>query len=521
MAHLDSAVYNDPSLLWNVANTAVPATLAVSGNQLTITPDAGYTGVFVVIATVSDGLYSVSTSFRVTVPPSGPQIVPAYTSNLTISTAATGVGQITQFAFGPDGRLYASTVDRGVVSFTYNPTTGKLTDERQASDISGLGIAFQQSTGQMYLTSMDGSIYRLSDDNHNDSWGEPGELNVPIVQHLPTGDHNVDNLQIAGDTLYVGIGDRTINGGAGLNTGGAIDDYGGTGMFSGGAGNTFGESAYNGTISWIQNLNAVPNTPNAAGLFSDDSQTTIQTNSLPFTSTDPGKLRVFAAGTRNPYGLALDGQGHLYFTNNYDRAQTLGNGTATKGWYADAVGPHLYDEVYDQFFQAVQGADYGFRNENWRGNTPILTPGSPGYDLVPSITFDNLYSSDPHYLQAYDPSHPIGLGPSSSSDGLAFSYNPQLVTGLFGDAFVARWNSPVSAPDGETLTYADLVAVDPTSGTVTQVATGFINPLSVFADQNGNLLVSDYGSGSVYFRPGPRLVHDHAADSKCRCAWPR
>jgi hypothetical protein len=117
----------------------------------------------------------------------------------------------------------------------------------------------------------------------------------------------VDNNKIVGNTLHVGIGDRTINGGTGLNTGGAIDDYGGTGMFSGGAGDTFGESAFNGAISWIQDLTAVPSTPNSAGLFQDDSQSTVQPNALPSTSTDPGKLRVFAAATRNPYGLALDG----------------------------------------------------------------------------------------------------------------------------------------------------------------------------------------------------------------------
>src|SRR5262249_53805587 len=155
-----------------------------------------------------------------------------------------------------------------------------------------------------------------------------GEVKVPIVQNLPPGDHNVDNLQIVGNTLYVGIGDRTINGGTGLNTGGVLDDFGGTGMFVGGAGKTFGESAYNGTISWIRDLSAVPNTPNAAGLFKDTSQATIQTESAPFTSTDPGKLVVYAAGARNPYGLALDHQGSLFFTNNYDRAETLGNGTA-------------------------------------------------------------------------------------------------------------------------------------------------------------------------------------------------
>jgi hypothetical protein len=67
VAHLGSAVYNDPSLLWNAQNTAVHATLAISGNKLTITPAAGYTGVFVIIVTVSDGASSVSTSFTVTV----------------------------------------------------------------------------------------------------------------------------------------------------------------------------------------------------------------------------------------------------------------------------------------------------------------------------------------------------------------------------------------------------------------------------------------------------------------------
>jgi hypothetical protein len=131
----------------------------------------------------------------------GPQIVLPYGSGLTLGTAATGVGEITQFAFGPDGRLYASTADRGVESFAYAPATGKLTDARTVSDISGLGIAFQQSTGQMYLTSLDGSIYRLSDDNHNGTWGEAGETKVPIVQNIPTGDPNVDNLQIVGNTL--------------------------------------------------------------------------------------------------------------------------------------------------------------------------------------------------------------------------------------------------------------------------------------------------------------------------------
>src|SRR5262249_18746455 len=50
VAHLGTSVYNDPTQLTNATNTAVPATLTVSGNQLTIAPNSGYTGTFVVIA---------------------------------------------------------------------------------------------------------------------------------------------------------------------------------------------------------------------------------------------------------------------------------------------------------------------------------------------------------------------------------------------------------------------------------------------------------------------------------------
>lgn len=438
-----------------------------------------------------------------------PQIVSQHASQFTLDTAGTGAGQITQFALGPDGRVYASTANRGVESFKYDAATGKLSDMRTVSNISGLGIGFQRSTGQMYLSSNDGSIYRLSDDNHNGTWGESGETRVAIVQNLPTGDHSVNNIQVVGDSLYVGIGTRTINGGTGVNTGGAIDDFGGKGMFNNGTGTTVGDSAYNGTISWIKDLNAVASTPNAAGLFPDKSLATIQNNSTPFTSTDPGKLVVFGAGTRNPFGLAVDHSGSVFFSNNYNRADTNGDGTATRGLYADAVGPHLKDQVYDQLFKAVQGADYGFRNENWRNVASILTPGSPGYDLQKSITFDNLYSSDPHYRQDYDPQHPVGLGPSSSSDGLAFSYSSSLSPDLYGNMFVARWNSSISSADGVTYNYADLVAVNPTTGAMSVIADGFGNPLAVWADANGNLLVSDFASGNVYFIravPEPRSI---------------
>jgi hypothetical protein len=61
-----SPAYNaDPTLLTNAPQ--YPATLAVSGASLTITPQSGFTGAFYVTATVSNGQLSASQAFKVTV----------------------------------------------------------------------------------------------------------------------------------------------------------------------------------------------------------------------------------------------------------------------------------------------------------------------------------------------------------------------------------------------------------------------------------------------------------------------
>src|SRR5262249_15439174 len=67
VANLPVADYNDPSLLYNAQPGQGQATVSVSGAQLTITPNAGFTGVLYVTATVSDGHASASQAFQVTV----------------------------------------------------------------------------------------------------------------------------------------------------------------------------------------------------------------------------------------------------------------------------------------------------------------------------------------------------------------------------------------------------------------------------------------------------------------------
>ena len=432
-----------------------------------------------------------------------PQIAPDYVGTLGIQAVAAGTGTIAQMSWGPDGRLYAARFDGGVISFQYDSATGQLGDRREASSLNGLGIAFHAGRGEMYQSS-GGAIWRLTDDNSNGVWGESGETRVAIVSGIPTGDHDVDQIQIRGDTLYVGIGDRTINGGTGVNTGLVIDDTGGSGMAFGGVGNTFGESAYGGTIATIRDLTKVASTTDSARLLGPVNQATIQTDGSPYTGNADDKLIVHSAGARNPFGLALDRDGQLFFTNNSNRANTNGDGTATRGLYADALDSNFRDDVHDQFFKAVQGGDYGFRNENWRGVrdpnvlASILDKTAPGHIEVDSITPDNLHSSDPNYLALHDPSHPVGLGPHSSADGFDFWYNPLLPSELYGDAFVTRYTGTLreASPGTDVLDYRDLVAADPLTGEVRRIATDFNSPLAVLAATDGRLLVADFGFGA-------------------------
>jgi glucose/arabinose dehydrogenase len=432
----------------------------------------------------------------------GPQVVAAYAGSFTIAAVGSTTSGVTQMVFGPGGRLFVMT-SSGPVSFAYDTATGALTQPVQAGpNISGIGIAFDTNVN-MYLTSFDGSLHKLNDANGNGVWGEAGELNVAIATGIPQGDHNIDQLQIVGRTLYVGIGRRTINGHVGVWTSGTLDDLGGKGFFNGGLGRSWGDSAYNGTIAWIQDLTAVADQTGSANAFTTEppvfSQHLIQKDAGPFTTGGAGKLIVHSAGTRNPFGLCLDSEGGLWFTNNFNRTVTLGNGQAGFGLRGDQLDSDFSHDVQDQLFRAVPGADYGYTDANWRGVNPMLTPGADNYTRVTSVTFDNLFNKGPYTL--HNPAEPDGLGPSSSADGCGFSYSTLLPPELQGNIFIARYNSPITeaAPGTATLTYSDLVAVDVLTGKVRQIATGFGNPLAVLADDHsGRLLIADYGDKKIY-----------------------
>jgi hypothetical protein len=152
------------------------------------------------------------------------------------------------------------------------------------------------------------------------------------------------------------------------------------------------------------------------------------------------------------------------------------------------------DSVFTAIFSIPTSASM-FRTSSFG-----LTPNVAGYHRVTSVTFDNSFNSGPYTL--HDPANPDGLGPSASADGCAFSYSPLLPPELQGNIFVVRYNSPVTEAAGgphRTLTYADLIAVNASTGKAQRIASGFTNPLAVLADDvSGRLLIADYGTQVVY-----------------------
>ena len=445
-------------------------------------------------------------------------------------------GKPAQMVFGPDNRLYMSVVNlegpgpASAVSFRYDPL-GNLADPKIAAATGGaVGIAFgpatfgtfndpaARTTTAMYLTdTMRGgrSHLRVLTPGSNGLYGGTGGTNTVIVKNIAAGWHQAEQLLIqknsnGSSSLYVGIGTRTEDGVRPFPP----------------RPNGAREQAWGGTISWIKDLRQVNATvEDAAGFgMTGDLSSNAQpdfSNAGPYNSTAPNKLVVHSSGARTPYGLALDGTGKLWFTNNFSRAQSDGtfdgkidpNTHVMKGYtLLDAQpGPDLKNNVHDQLFLAREKGDYGYNNINWRDDAAHSNPEAvsqaamqAGFfdpnNLVRSVTFDNL-EEPPGGFAEYDQSdidNIVGLGPSSSADGFAFYTGDELPIEYHGKAFITRYTPSISDSSGHIITYADLVAVDPVTGRVQRIALGFKEPLAVLEDGFGNLLIADYGDRSIW-----------------------
>jgi glucose/arabinose dehydrogenase len=377
----------------------------------------------------------------------------------SITQIASSVGAATQMTFGPDGRLYVSTFASGVKRFDVAPNGSLINPvtvwSRPADPANGqmngsLGVAFHQDEllgAVMYLapavtSNFDvtlnriQSIIRLTDNDGDGAWGETA--GGEVNQAIVNNLRVTDLHQV---NQLVVRGDTLYAGiGSRTRTGGAVSELAGS------PNPDDGEFAYTGSINWIRDLTQLSSdttTPNIAG----HNITQHHTATAPFTSSDTGKLTVYSTGLRNVYGLAFDSDGQLWATMNQNE---------------DPLKP---DELHRSDFHD----DHGFPkiNEvsgNWKSS---LVAKNAGF-------FQNTES-------------PVALlGNHASANGLDFT---DVNNAFAGHAFIVRF----SAGD-------DLIAVNPDTGAVRTIATGFNNPIDVLTDPQGNLLVAQFGGGGRIFR---------------------
>ena len=407
----------------------------------------------------------------------------------TVTNGITGiVGQIA-FAPGDSAHAYVATFGGGVTKFDYNPNaTNFLSNPVTAVPASitsqngvngSLGLAFHEDPvlgTVMYLsptvpftppnfTQLDQNIVRLNDANNDGIFGNDTDLNQAIVSNISvTPTHQVNQLQVRGDTLYANVGIRTQNGGQTAQQHQAI---GGTGVDQ----TDPGETAYTGSLNFIEDLTLISNdttTTNVSGftfsdltgdaLVNDDD---VRADTQAFSSTDPSKLRVFSTGFRNNYGLGIDDSGEIWVSFNQNE------------------NPNAEDELHRNV--TFQSDHQFFKGNNMVGDWKV-----PGDEAAALQQNSSQIALDAGY---FDPTNSVPvfkkIGFNVAAGGLDFFAPDVADASLRGDVLLAR-----NSGGGR-----DVLYVDRETGNAFVVLEGLPGALEVVRDPFGNFLAG--GSGRI------------------------
>ncbi|AGZ43442.1 Ig-like domain-containing protein [Actinoplanes friuliensis] len=400
---------------------------------------------------------------------------------------ATGAS-FTTVVKGPDGRLYAGTLDGRIFRFPINAdgTLGTATiitavrDNAAALGLPGapartvIGMAFDAAgalwvtdnyeyTGPLNVPDWSGRIGRLTGTNLG--------TYTPVVVNLPRSvkDHETNSLAFGPDgALYVSQGANNAMGAADSTWGNRPEQLLSAAVLR------LDPSAFSGTPTDARTADGGTYNPYAAG----------------------APLTIYATGVRNAFDLVWHRNGHLYAPTNGSAAggntpatpATLPASCARRGYTGPGV-PALTGvptAETDYVFDVKQGRYYGHPNPQrceW-----VLAGGNP------------TAGTDPFQVGAY----PVGTLPDPNFD-LAGTYDAGLHASangaieyrggaLDGKLLVVRYSA------GQDIETFDVAANGALSNRTTGLSglTGFSQPLDVTQDTaTGNLYVTELGASRI------------------------
>lgn len=442
----------------------------------------------------------------------GSSVIP-YSSTFTTGSASTSAiiaarfdkidlpnttGQHSSITIGPDGKLYALTIDGIIKRFSIKPD-GTLSPPELIYSLQdsygtrtprlAIGFAFDPSSTATNLVAWitnctfvfenapdwDGKLTRLSGPNLTNA--------QDVLVNLPrsTKDHLTNSIAFGPDgALYFAQGSNTAMGRA--------DNFWGPREE-----NLLSGSILRLDVSKLRSLPLNVKTAEGGGVYN------------PYGPDAP--LTIYASGTRNAYDFVWHSNGNLYVPTNgsaagghtpaSEKGTLRPDGSSYKGPSVPGL-KYVKQAEKDFLFKVVKGGYYGHPNPV-RGEY-VMNGGNP----TPEI--------DPAELSYY----PVGTLPDANWHGYSFDFHNNTSP---NGAIEYKSNTFKGALKGKLLIvrysrHDDIITLTPggpnndiisaAEGYSIKGFSGFIDPLDLTEDtKNGNIYVSQFGSGGkiILLRP--------------------